>query len=126
MPLLEGGLHSMHPFAEEASRNEMLLICQQVDRLNERSGLVKASPIHNYWRHSRPNAIMTEAWGMLMSLWVIEKEVLMRFRLDIAGLPEKEERDVLVFLDRLAEHSFACTFYSFPTFMQWLVMPLKP
>jgi len=34
----------------------------------------------------------------------------MRFRLDVAGLPEKEGRDVLVFLDRLAEHSFACSF----------------
>lgn len=63
---------------------------------------------------------------MLLNLWVIEKEVVMRFRLDVAGLPEKEGRGVLALLDRLAEHSFAFPFYSFPAFMQWLVMPLKP
>jgi len=90
MPLLEGGLHSMHPFVEETSRNEMLLMCHQVDRLNERSGLVTASPIRNCWRHSRPNATMTEAWGMILSLWASEKEAVMPFRLGVAGLPKKE------------------------------------
>jgi hypothetical protein len=50
----------------------------------------------------------------------------MRFRLDIAGPPKEERRGVLALLDRLAEHSFACSFYTFPDFIQWLVMPLKP
>jgi hypothetical protein len=50
----------------------------------------------------------------------------MRFRLVVVGLPKKQGRGVLALLDRLAEHSFACSFYSFPAFMQWLVMPLKP
>lgn len=68
MPLLEGGLYSMHPFVEETSRNEMFLMCHRVDRLNERSGLVTALPIRNCWEHSRPNAIMTEARGMILSL----------------------------------------------------------
>ena len=66
-------------------------MCHRVDRLNERGGLVKASPIRNCWEHSRPNATMTEVWGVILSLWASEKEAVMTFRLGVAELPKKRE-----------------------------------